>query len=137
ATVPGRFGEHNHSDDDMASRTRIPLRKKSTDSNLAFPRRDGGYSSDSSIYSTSAASAASNNGGGGGGGGGFSFMGFGRNRKGKGRAHRVASRDSITSSLGFGGDSSTESTSDGNGGRMRRRKVRRRESSDSQLAFGS
>ncbi|KAK6340507.1 hypothetical protein TWF696_008833 [Orbilia brochopaga] len=125
--IPGKVSDLNHSDDEGASpRLRAHMRKKSTDSDLAFGRSLGsasGYTSDSSMYSTGHSPENGN---------GFQFWAI-RNRRGPRKAKRVSSRDSINSvnsALGWG-DSSDE-TNGGSG----RKKLRNRDSVDSNLAFG-
>jgi len=110
-----------HSDDENKHRRRVE-RRKSSDSNLAFPHTGTGYSSDSSIYSTSA----------------NSNKGFFWGVKGKSKARRVASRESVGSSMGFGGDTtSPDSDSDGSGKpRKGKKRVSKKDSVDSNLAFG-
>ncbi|KAF3928198.1 hypothetical protein AA313_de0206371 [Arthrobotrys entomopaga] len=119
--IPGVVSDLNHSEDEGSSPRNRPgahMRKKSTDSNLAFGNSLGsnsGYTSDSSLYSTGLSPEAGN---------GFQFWAV-RNRSGRRKARRVSSRDSVNSALGWG-DSSDE------GGK----KVRQRDSVDSNLAFG-
>ncbi|KAK6519273.1 hypothetical protein TWF281_003109 [Arthrobotrys megalospora] len=127
--IPGVVSDLNHSEDEGSSPRNRPgahMRKKSTDSDLAFGRSVGsnvsGYTSDSSMYSTGLSPEAGN---------GFQFWAV-RNRSGRRKARRVSSRDSINSvnsALGFG-DSSDESKPGSKGW------LRKRESLDSNLAFG-
>ncbi|KAK6358757.1 hypothetical protein TWF730_008076 [Orbilia blumenaviensis] len=125
--IPGVVSDMNHSDDEQSSpreRVGAHMRKKSTDSDLAFGRslNSGGYTSDSSMYSTGRSPEAGN---------GFQFWAV-RNRTGRRKARRVSSRDSVNSvnsALGFG-DSSDESKPGSKGW------LRKRESLDSNLAFG-
>ncbi|KAK6519773.1 hypothetical protein TWF506_000071 [Arthrobotrys conoides] len=128
-TIPGVVNDLNHSEDEGSSPRNRPgshMRKKSTDSDLAFGRSVGsnvsGYTSDSSMYSSKQSPET---------GGGFQFWAV-RNRTGRRKARRVSSRDSINSvnsALGFG-DSSDESKPGSKGW------LRKRESLDSNLAFG-
>ncbi|KAK6502052.1 hypothetical protein TWF481_009865 [Arthrobotrys musiformis] len=128
-SIPGVVSDLNHSEDEGSSPRNRPgshMRKKSTDSDLAFGRSVGsnvsGYTSDSSMYSSKQSPEAGN---------GFQFWAV-RNRSGRRKARRVSSRDSINSAnsaLGFG-DSSDESKPGSKGW------LRKRESLDSNLAFG-
>ncbi|KAF3143689.1 hypothetical protein TWF569_007305 [Orbilia oligospora] len=127
--IPGVVSDLNHSEDEGSSPRNRPgshMRKKSTDSDLAFGRSVGsnvsGYTSDSSMYSSKQSPET---------GSGFQFWAV-RNRTGRRKARRVSSRDSINSvnsALGFG-DSSDESKPGSKGW------LRKRESLDSNLAFG-
>ncbi|KAK6348690.1 hypothetical protein TWF718_006477 [Orbilia javanica] len=128
-TIPGVVSDLNHSEDEGSSPRNRPgshMRKKSTDSDLAFGRSVGsnvsGYTSDSSMYSSKQSPEAGN---------GFQFWAV-RNRTGRRKARRVSSRESVNSvnsALGFG-DSSDESKPGSKGW------LRKRESLDSNLAFG-